>query len=108
MLAGGEGRSTGARLYGAAARGGAQALGFETGVIEPGHRADLVVLDPAAVGPAPRSGDNLLDSWIFSGPHRPVRQVFVAGRQVIADGRHAEDERTKTDCRAALARLSDA
>ncbi len=108
LLAGGEGRSTGARLYGAAARGGAHALGFETGVIAPGHRADLVVLDPAAVGPAPRSGDNLLDSWIFSGPHRPVRQVFVAGRQVIADGRHADDERTTTDCRAALARLSDA
>jgi len=107
LLAGGEGRSTGARLYAAAARGGAQALGFETGVIAPDQRADLVVLDPAAVGPAPRSGDALLDGWIFSGPHRPVRHVFVAGRQVVSDGRHAEDDNTLMDCHAALARLSD-
>ncbi len=106
MLAGGEGRSTGAALYGAAARGGAQALGFDAGVIEPGRRADLVVLDPDALGPAPRSGDGILDGWIFSGPHRPVTDVFVAGRQMVEDGRHAEDERTAEQCRAALARLA--
>ena len=107
MLAGGEGQSTGAGLYTAAARGGAQALGFEAGVIAPGKRADLVVLDPEAMGPAPSPEDALLDRWIFSGPHRPVRHVFVAGRQVISDGRHGADEATMADCRAALARLSD-
>jgi len=106
MLAGGEGRSTGARLYCAAAQGGGQALGMKTGVIAPGYRADLVVLDPAAVGPARREGDALFDGWIFSGPHRPVAQVFVAGRQVIADGRHAEDAQTAEACRAALAGLA--
>ena len=66
-----------------------------------------MVLDSGALGPAPRTDDQLLDGWIFSGPHRPVSHVFVAGRQVVEDGRHAEEETTLAACRAALARLAD-
>ena len=36
-----------------------------------------------------RSGDRLLDSWIFSGDGRCVDAVWVAGRKVVSDGRHA-------------------
>ena len=55
---------------------------------QPGRLADLVVLDtehPALVG---RSGDGMLDAWLFSGNSTPVRDVMVAGTWVVRDGRH--------------------
>ena len=54
--------------------------------------ADVVVLDtehPALVG---RSGDELLDAWIFSGEDTPVRDVMVGGTWVVEDGRHRAQE----------------
>lgn len=80
--------STGRTLFEAAAAGGAQALGLPLGVLATGASADFVVLDddhPALVG---RSGDGLLDAWIFAAAGNPVRDVFVAGRQVVKDGVH--------------------
>lgn len=80
--------STGRTLFESAAAGGAQALGLPIGRIEAGAGADFVVLDdthPALVG---RSGDALLDAWIFAAATNPVRDVYVSGRQVVRDGRH--------------------
>ncbi len=68
--------------------GGAQALGRNAGAIAPGKVADLVVLDtehPALVG---RSGDGVLDTWMFSGNITPVRDVMVAGDWVVRNGQH--------------------
>ena len=56
-------------------------------------RADIVVLDdahPALIG---RSGDGLLDSWIFSGGNACVKHVFVAGEQLVKDRRHRHERR---------------
>ncbi len=72
-------RNVTTNLYTRARGGGAQALGREAGSIAPGQYADLVVLDtehPRLVG---RSGDRLLDAWLFSGNSTPVRHVMVAG-----------------------------
>lgn len=88
QLAGGYLRSTGRNLFDTVAKGGVQACGHNAGAIEVGLRADFVVLDtnhPILVG---REGDELLDSWIFSGNRNAIKDVFVGGRQVIKGGRH--------------------
>jgi len=80
------GGSTGRRLFEAALAGGSQALQQPSGRIEAGQRADFVILDethPTLVG---RTGDTRLDSWIFCGDSRLVREVFVGGRCVVKDG----------------------
>jgi formimidoylglutamate deiminase len=84
--------STAAVLFDGALHGGAAAAGLPLAGIRPGMRADLLVLDgeaPALRGvPPPRA----LDAWLFSSPAQAVRDVFVAGRAVIVDGRHADEE----------------
>jgi formimidoylglutamate deiminase len=80
--------STGVALWRAAAAGGAQACGRALGALAPGLRADLVTLDyddPAIIG---KAGEAALDSAIFATNALPVRDVFVGGRRVVADGRH--------------------
>jgi formimidoylglutamate deiminase len=104
LLADGPGRSTGARLYGAALAGGAAALGQPAGAIAPGCRADLVVLDTEAPSLAGKAGDALLDAWIFAGA-RAVRTVLVGGRAVIRDGHHAEGEAIAAAFRRTMRRL---
>lgn len=85
--------STGRALYDEALRGGAQALGQACGGIAAGMRADIVALDETAPALIGRSGDDLLDGWIFAGDNRLVRDVWAAGRHVVSDGRHVERER---------------
>jgi formimidoylglutamate deiminase len=105
VLAGGPGASTGRSLFDAAANGGAQALAQKTGRLAAGFRADIVVLDgehPALCG---RAGDGILDSWIFSGGNPCVKDVFVAGRQVVRDRRHADEPAIAERFRSALGRL---
>jgi formiminoglutamate deiminase len=82
------GQSTGRRLYDAALAGGAQALGRRIGSIEPGRRADIVVLAAEHPDLAGRSGDLWLDAYLFAGGRRMVRTVLVGGDIVVDDGRH--------------------
>lgn len=85
-------RHAGMRLWQDAASGGAQALGQPVGSLAVGNRADMVVLDanhPILVG---RDGATLVDSLVFSGNSNPIRDVFVAGEQVIAEGHHDREE----------------
>jgi len=105
VLAGAPGASSGRRLFDAATRGGAQALGIDAGAIEVGKRADVVVLDGDHPALAHRAGDEILDSWIFANAGNPVRDVYVAGKQVIADGRHAQEDEIAARFRTALKQL---
>lgn len=92
-LAGGPDRSTGTTLLEAALAGGAQALDRAMGAFDVGRRADIVVLDlehPALAGRAP---DAVVDCWIFAAASNPVRDVYVAGRKVIDNGRHVSEDR---------------
>jgi formimidoylglutamate deiminase len=105
VLAGGPDRSTGRALLAAALDGGTAACGSDAGRIGVGLRADLVVLDtkhPLLVG---RSGDPLLDSWIFSGNSPLVRHVVVAGNVVVRDGHHRHEEDAGTAFAAAVQAL---
>jgi formimidoylglutamate deiminase len=90
--------STGERLFALALAGGAQAsgvdiarLGASAGGAAP--RADLVVLDDASPLLAGRDEAHAIDSWLFAGNANLVRDVMVAGRWVVRDFRHRDEER---------------
>jgi len=98
----------GQSLYTIAAAGGARALVQPTGAIAPGRRADLVVLsndDPALAG---QSVHDVVDAAVFGPCRRPVRDVMVAGRWVVLDGRHPNEQAVLLKYRAALAGLAAA
>lgn len=82
---------TAVRLWGEAARNGAQVLGLNAGEIAVGKRADLVVVDTDHVSLAGRDGVQALDSYVFVAGRRAVRDVIVAGRRVVEGGGHRHD-----------------
>lgn len=97
--------STGRRLFDAALAGGAQALDQRVGSIAPGFRADLVVLDDSHPDLAGRSGDAVLDTWIFSTGRALVRAVIVDGERVVDDTRHRDRDRIDREYRLVAERL---
>ncbi|UKK86279.1 formimidoylglutamate deiminase [Sphingopyxis sp. BSN-002] len=105
QLAGGAAKSTGASLYRGAFAGGGQALGRSTSGIAMGEAADLVSLkggDPFFAG---RSGDSLIDSWIFGGGARLVDCVWRGGVKRVEGGRHIDRDAIDARYRAAMAKL---
>jgi len=92
LLAEREGQSTGRSLYEKALSGGTQALGRRVGVIAPGHRADLVVLDAEHPDLAAVSGDRWIDSYIFVAGRGVIDTVLVSGQVVVTGGRHVKRE----------------
>ncbi len=100
--------STGRRLFQAACAGGAQAAGRQSGRIEVGAWADLMALDAGHVDLAGRSGDTLLDAWIFAGDDRMVTDVWSAGRHLVQGGRHIRREAIVSAYRKATASLMEA
>ena len=101
-------RSTARRLLEAVCAGGAQAAGRRTGQIAAGMWGDLMALDADHIDLAGLSGDMLLDTWVFAGDDRMVRDVWSAGRHVVTDGRHHARDAIEAAYRAALAPLRDA
>jgi formimidoylglutamate deiminase len=82
-------RSAGRVLYEAAARGGAQAAGRDSGRIEAGAWADLTGIETDTPQLCNRHGDTALDSLIFAGGGRAgLHEVWSAGRHVVTQGRH--------------------
>jgi formimidoylglutamate deiminase len=106
VLAGGAGRSTGRAMLEHVLSAGGQACGRPIARIAPGARADFIVLDSAHPSFHGRSRDDLLDSWVFSGSARRVRDVYVGGRCVIADGSHPQEREIEMRFRRALDELS--
>lgn len=100
-----DGASCGRVLLDGAACGGAQAAGRASGAIRPGAWADLMEPDPAAL--AGLSGDAALDGWVFAAPDRPVRNLWSAGRHLVAEGRHFARDAIAARFRATLAGLRD-
>lgn len=105
LMRGGEGVSIGAAMWLAAARGGAQACGRKSGVIEAGAKADLVVLDgdePALAG----HGETVLDAAIFGPCRAPVKHAMLDGRWVVRDGRHHREDEVFARYRQAIVRVA--
>jgi len=105
-LAASERSSTGRCLFEAAAAGGAHALGLSIGAIAPRHRADFVLLDDSHPDLEGRSGDALLDTWIFSGGRTMIRDVIAGGERIVKQGRHRDRERLSAAYRKAASRLT--
>lgn len=107
VAAGPHHRSSARTLLEAALSGGAAACGRRIGALSSGARADIVVLDPHHDALVGRSGDDALDSWIFSGDDTPVRDVFTGGHQVVHDGRHPSQDRVRERYAAVIRELSE-
>ncbi|BDW87692.1 formimidoylglutamate deiminase [Thalassospira tepidiphila] len=103
-----EQKSTARRIYDAAAKGGAQAAGRDAGRIEVGALADLMALDGSAVDLIGRTGDTILDTYIFAGDDRMVRDVWSAGRHVVTEGRHIAHDAITNRYRKVMEQLKEA
>ncbi|WP_274423562.1 formimidoylglutamate deiminase [Chelativorans sp. YIM 93263] len=100
------GQSCGRALYDAALQAGAQALGRDSGALEPGKWADVVAADPVRFAGV-SSGDTILDGWIFAGGNEAVTDLWSAGRHAVRDGRHVARETIAERYRATVTRLTE-
>ncbi|MBI3928347.1 MAG: formimidoylglutamate deiminase [Armatimonadetes bacterium] len=91
------------RLFDCATLSGARSLGLQAGRIAAGLRADLIAInleDPSIAG----AGDPL-PAIVFGLERSAVRHVWVGGKQIVHDGRHAETEATIPEFRQVMRRL---
>ncbi|MFV9064291.1 formimidoylglutamate deiminase [Serratia fonticola] len=84
-------------LYQQALRGGAQACGTAIGKLAVGYRADWLVLDGDDPYLASAPDASILNRWLFAGGKEQIRDVYVAGRQVIEQGRHALQQQSSAE-----------
>jgi formimidoylglutamate deiminase len=80
------------RLFDCATINGARSIGSDAGQLIAGAPADFFTIDldePSIAGARP---EDLLSAIVFSGARTIVRDVFVNGRQIIFDGRHANQD----------------
>ena len=77
----GDSTGFGAALWSRLAAGGACAAAADTGRLEPGRRADLVVLDVASPALAGHDPETALDAWAVGGASTDIAAVYVAGRR---------------------------
>ncbi len=87
LLAPAPGASTGAALYAGALSGGARALGANSGIAI-GNSADIITLNadhPSLIG---RTGDALIDGWIFAAGRSAIDCVWRHGAKLVSQGRH--------------------
>ena len=84
--------ATATRLFEAAISAGGRAAGQKDWGLTVGARADMLVLNPHATGLLGIPPDHVLDATVFACDSAPLRDVFVAGQQVIAQGQHAQQE----------------
>jgi len=105
--ASGEGASTGETLFKASLAGGSQALDQPIGILNPGYRADLIVLNnqhPVLFG---RTGSAIIDSWIFTGGRELISDVFVAGQHLVKRHRHINQENIENRYRETIKSLAN-
>lgn len=98
-------RSTGRTLFDAALAGGAQALGRDARGLAVGAPADIVSLAADHPFLAAKSGDGLLDGWIFSAGNAAVDCVWTAGAKRVEGGRHVRRKEAAARFRAVIGRL---
>ncbi|MCO5062919.1 MAG: formimidoylglutamate deiminase [Rhizobiaceae bacterium] len=100
------GQSNGRYLFDSALSGGGQALGAHGGLVA-GANADFISLDADRPSLAGKSGDAILDAWIF-GNGTSIDCVWVHGSKVVEGGRHLHRERIAERFRAAMMELAAA
>jgi formimidoylglutamate deiminase len=106
VLADGLESHVGTRLWRDAARHGARAIGQQAGGIEIGRRADWLVLDPSDPSMLGGSTETALDHLVFAGGSAAIRDVMVAGRWVVKDGRHEAEHPLRGAFAGVMGRLN--
>ncbi len=101
------GTSTGEALYRGALSGGARALGRKIGGIEPGQRADFVVLGREACDAPIHDPAAMLDYYVFVADKLLIADVYVAGALRVRQGHHIAREAIAARYRRVLQRLKD-
>jgi len=99
------GGSTGRALFDAALDGGGTALGAGPSRIAAGASADFVSLDQSHPSLSGKTGDAILDAWIFANGSR-VDCVWVHGKKQVSGGRHARREAIACRFRKVMTALS--
>lgn len=105
VLAREAGNATGADLFKAAGAGGAQALRAPPPVLKLGAPADIVSLDPHHPSLVGRSGDAILDSFVFAGRRDLIDSVWRGGERLVTAGRHRRREAVVARYRDAMRRV---
>ena len=101
------GHFSAAELLRAATVDGHASLGWpEAGRLAAGAPADFVSVDTNSVRLAGAGADTLLESVVFAATAADVREVVVAGRRVVTDGRHVVVEDVPAALRAAIAAVA--
>ena len=103
VLASKTGASTGRALFDGALCDGFQALGIAFFGLTEGAPADLVSLDGEDPVLSGRSGDAVLDSWIFGGGK--VDCVWRQGTKLVEGGRHRRRTQTANRYKETLTRI---
>ncbi len=81
-----------ARLFECATVNGAQSIGGFSGSLEQGSPADFFTVDLDDPSIAGASLDDLLSAIVFSLSKTAVKDVVVGGKQIVENGRHAQQE----------------
>ena len=98
--------SPGLALYQGAVAGGAMASGRSIAGLSAGQRADFLVIDADTPFLCGRGPAELADAIVFGGNVNPIRDVFVGGKQVIDQARHAHEESVEATYRTTAERLA--
>jgi formimidoylglutamate deiminase len=97
--------SSGRTLFELALKGGAQALAQNAGALETGKQANIVTLDANHPALIARQGNAWLDGWIYGAAKNPVRDVFVAGKQVVHHGEHTNRDMIMAGYKSAMGQI---
>ncbi len=96
--------SLGQSLSLASVQGGSQALSRPTGFFE-GAWADWFTLDEQDLGLCGAEGYLHSDQWIFARRNSRINDVFIAGQQVISDGKHPLERQIAAQFKQSIHRL---
>ena len=80
--------ATAARLFDRVLAGSGASAGFKRWGLVAGARADMLVLDPCTPGLLGTPESHTLDAFVFATDGPALQEVYVAGRRVVAQGRH--------------------
>ena len=83
--------ATAARLFESVAAGRGRSAGLKQWGLVRGARADALVIDMQASGLIGVSASHVLDALVFATDAPAFREVYVAGRRVVVDGRHSHE-----------------
>ena len=66
-----------------------------------------MVLDHAHPLLAGKTGDDIIDAYVFAGNANLVRDVMVSGNWAVRDGRHENEKNIARDYSRAMSRLTE-